>query len=64
VVELPLHQLPVVPQLEVLPLLKNQPLRKRRRKKKVGRYPRCRGLCSHLLEKEESDEDMGFGLFD
>jgi hypothetical protein len=63
VVELPLHQLPVVPQLEVLPLLKIRPLRKRR-KKKVGRSPRCRGLSSHVLEKEESDEDMGFGLFD
>jgi hypothetical protein len=58
-----LQQLEVLPQLEVLLLLKSQPLRKRR-KKKVGRYSRWRGVCSHRLEKEESDEDMGFGLFD
>jgi hypothetical protein len=58
-----LHQPEVLPQLEVLLLLKSQPLRKRR-KKKVGCCPRWCGFCSHRLEKEESDEDMGFGLFD
>jgi hypothetical protein len=64
VVEQPLHQLPVLPRLEVPLLLKSQPLRKKRRKKKVGCFPRCHGFCSQLAEKEESDEDMGFGLFD
>jgi hypothetical protein len=58
-----LHQPEVLPQLEVLLLLRSRPLRKRR-KKKVGGYSRWHGFCSHRLEKEESDEDMGFGLFD
>ena len=58
-----LHPPEVLPQPEVLLLLKSRPLRKKR-KKKVGRYPRWCGFCSHRLEKEESDEDMGFGLFD
>ncbi len=55
-------QLPVE-LLLVAPLLKK---RKRRRKRVC--YYRKRDISTHLLmqitEKEESDEDMGFGLFD
>jgi hypothetical protein len=61
---------PVVPLLLlVVLLLLVAPLRRRRRKprKRVCRILRG-GLKSWLLipftEKEESDEDMGFGLFD
>jgi len=57
------HQLLVVPLLAVLP-----PLRRRSRRRRKVRKPGCRAIHDTLLtrytEKEESDEDMGFGLFD
>tara|TARA_R110002060_G_scaffold24850_7_gene33823 strand:+ start:655 stop:849 length:195 start_codon:yes stop_codon:yes gene_type:complete len=64
VVEPLLPQLLVVPQV-VRPLLR----RPRRKKRKRVRYsPRSWIFWTHILTcfaaKEESDEDMGFGLFD
>jgi hypothetical protein len=64
VVEPLLHQLP-----EVVLLLEVPPLRrpKKRRKKKVW-IPlpvlKIVRMLTFSLAKEESDEDMGFGLFD
>ena len=53
------------PALEVLRL---RLLPKRRRRKKRVRPEMFavpeRDILMHLTEKEESDEDMGFGLFD
>jgi hypothetical protein len=50
-----------------LPLLMRPPLRRRPRRVCYG-YPWNCGMGEPLLtqsvEKEESDEDMGFGLFD
>ena len=56
-----LEALQLVP-LEVLP---KRHQRKRRRKKRVRQsfYAKVT-LANTILEKEESDEDMGFGLFD
>ena len=47
-------------------LVATLPLKRKRRRKKVGTAWPCFSmvLTSPLLEKEESDEDMGFGLFD
>lgn len=59
-------------QVEV-PLGARPPMRllrkkRRRRKKKVSRlistFSACELIFVFLVEKEESDEDMGFGLFD
>jgi len=50
--------------LQVVPPLRR--LRKRRRKRVcgLGCTDSVNILLIHLIEKEESDEDMGFGLFD
>ena len=58
----------LLPPLVVLPLVELLLLRKRKRKRKRVRYIQEvrnteRKLTQHA-EKEESDEDMGFGLFD
>lgn len=63
----------MVPVVVVLLLLAELPLvvtlprkRKRRRRKRVCQgYNGCIGqMLIPFTEKEESDEDMGFGLFD
>ena len=65
-VELLLPRLQEVLLQEVMQLLQSQ--RKRRRKKvRITVYTLNIGLTAVLMkctEKEESDEDMGFGLFD
>jgi len=67
VVLLPLL-LQVVPRrLAVLP--PQRTLLRKRRRKKVCLLPRVLSdrqaqILTSMLEKEESDEDMGFGLFD
>lgn len=52
-------------QLVVLEVLPKRHQRKRRRKKRVRQsfYAKVT-LANTISEKEESDEDMGFGLFD
>jgi hypothetical protein len=60
----------VVPQLLLVELLLVAPQQRRQRKRLRKRvcYLRRWGVTERLLiyftEKEESDEDMGFGLFD
>ena len=64
-VPLPPPLLVVLPPLAVTPLLL---LRRRRRRVRYGicsPLPHtASSLTMRLTEKEESDEDMGFGLFD
>lgn len=60
---------PLPPQLLVLLPLVAKPLKRRspRRRKRVRPFipAECFGrLLTTIIEKEESDEDMGFGLFD
>jgi len=54
--------------LAVLPPVVLLPLMRRSRRRKRVRYVQEDMFSMHLLilytEKEESDEDMGFGLFD
>lgn len=62
VVELPLHQVLVL-------LLEVTPPRQRRRRRRRQRVCHARltiwsGSLISCTEKEESDDDMGFGLFD
>jgi hypothetical protein len=64
VVEQPLHQ-----QLEVpLEVTQHQRPRRKRRRKRVRIAPHQKiwniDLLTNSTAKEESDEDMGFGLFD
>jgi hypothetical protein len=51
---------PVVPQL--LTMRQQQRRRRRVRQPNIRTYYDAR--LTHCTEKEESDEDMGFGLFD
>jgi hypothetical protein len=63
-VELPLRQLLEVRQLEEPQRLKSQRPRRKRKKKVEYFAPICSNSAHTRPEKEESDEDMGFGLFD
>jgi hypothetical protein len=68
-VVLPLPLLPVVLLPPVAPLLRRPRKRLRRRVSlPAGTHglwaPGMRRLLTTVAEKEESDEDMGFGLFD
>jgi ribosomal protein L12E/L44/L45/RPP1/RPP2 len=60
-----LHQRPVVlavPQLAVTP---HQRKRRRRRRVRLPTHHVSEAhRLTHCTEKEESDDDMGFGLFD
>ncbi len=62
--ELLLHQLLVVPQPEVL--LLRRPRRRKRKKVRIApQIPESsKIILTFYIAKEESDEDMGFGLFD
>ena len=51
------------PLLEVMPLLKRSLLR-RRKKVYSAFYTHIFHMLTTYIAKEESDEDMGFGLFD
>jgi hypothetical protein len=51
---------PVVPQL----LTMRQQQRRRRRVRQPNIRTYYDAILTHCTEKEESDEDMGFGLFD
>ena len=65
-VELLQHQVEV--QLGARPPMRPPRKKRKRRKKKVNRlmspFSACELISVFLVEKEESDEDMGFGLFD
>jgi len=59
--EPPLHHLPEVPLLLETP----QPLRRKRRRLRVRNLTLIKDQDANIYtDKEESDEDMGFGLFD
>jgi hypothetical protein len=57
-------QLPPAEPLLVAPLLRKPRKRLRKRVCFLQRYAVTGRLLIHFAEKEESDEDMGFGLFD
>ena len=61
--EPPLHHLPEVLLLVELPLLRRK-LRRRLRVRNPGIHKMDDSVANNFIEKEESDEDMGFGLFD
>jgi len=64
-----LERVVVLPRLlQLLALLEATLLPKRRRKRKkrvnIHSTPQPRQMLTSTTEKEESDDDMGFGLFD
>ena len=61
--EPPLHHLPEVLLLVELHLLRRK-LRRRLRVRNHGKNKMDDSVANNFIEKEESDEDMGFGLFD
>jgi hypothetical protein len=63
VVVLPPLLRPEVLLLEVMPLLRRSLLRRRRRVSQISLGESYHMLILYIA-KEESDEDMGFGLFD